>query len=380
MDVRTDLQAILPHLPATLTDADLDRWMPWLERRHREANVRRRLSQALDALVADGVLRMVEPGVWERPDYAEEGPTLELGLRQGDTTTRDELAEIIGTDGPAPLQRGIFKRADGPFRDQLLLFHDPEENPYGDVVDKHEITYVGQGQEGDQRLRSYNRYIAEHLKEGFTLHFFEKEGDGGELRYKGEYVCQDYDRVYRPSEKRSVLEFSLVAFDPAFAQAETTPVELYEEAGNEIARFGGEPRFVDRPQRETHASRLVRDVAFRDIVIDSYETCCAVCGDPIRHDGLTELEAAHIVAVSEQGPDDPRNGMALCKRHHWAFDHGIFTITDEYEIQSFLDGPDPHGELLHGEVIHVPDQEERQPHEWYLRHHREKWAGESGVA
>lgn len=381
MDIRTDLESILPHLPTTFTDADLDRWMPWLTRRHREVgNVRRQLARTLDQMVDDGILRMVEPGVWERPELPDEDPTLELGLEQGDLTDREELADIIGTDGPTPLQRGIFKRADGPFRDELLLFHDPEENPYGDVVDQHEITYVGQGQEGDQKLRSYNRYIAEHLKRGLTVHFFEKEGSSGELRYRGEVVCESYERVYRPEEERSVLEFQLVPFDPVFADAETTPVEYYGDVKGEITDFPAEPRFVDRPERATMASRLVRDVAFRDIVIEAYEKTCAVCGDPIFHDGLTELEAAHIVGVAERGPDEPRNGLALCKRHHWAFDHGVFTVTDEYEVHSFLAGPDPHGELVHGEELHVPDSEERQPHPWYLEYHREKWAAGAGTA
>ncbi len=33
-----------------------------------------------------------------------------------------------------------------------------------------------------------------------------------------------------------------------------------------------------------------------------------------------------------QGTDDPRNGIALSKSAHWAFDRGIFTISDQYEI------------------------------------------------
>ena len=33
------------------------------------------------------------------------------------------------------------------------------------------------------------------------------------------------------------------------------------------------------------------------------------------------------------GTDDPRNGLALSKSVHWAFDQGIFTITDQYEVE-----------------------------------------------
>jgi putative restriction endonuclease len=33
-----------------------------------------------------------------------------------------------------------------------------------------------------------------------------------------------------------------------------------------------------------------------------------------------------------RGTDDPRNGIALSKSAHWAFDRGIFTISDQYEV------------------------------------------------
>jgi len=45
-----------------------------------------------------------------------------------------------------------------------------------------------------------------------------------------------------------------------------------------------------------------------------------------------ELDAAHIVPRSRLGADDARNGIALCKRHHWAFDAGLFGIGNQREI------------------------------------------------
>jgi putative restriction endonuclease len=46
----------------------------------------------------------------------------------------------------------------------------------------------------------------------------------------------------------------------------------------------------------------------------------------------TEAAAAHIIGKSALGTDDPRNGIALSQSVHWAFDHGIFTITDQFEV------------------------------------------------
>jgi putative restriction endonuclease len=47
---------------------------------------------------------------------------------------------------------------------------------------------------------------------------------------------------------------------------------------------------------------------------------------------LCEAEAAHIIPVQKKGPDDIRNALSLCKRHHWAFDAGLFTVSDANEV------------------------------------------------
>jgi putative restriction endonuclease len=47
---------------------------------------------------------------------------------------------------------------------------------------------------------------------------------------------------------------------------------------------------------------------------------------------LVEAQAAHIVPKNKSGTDDPRNGLSLCRTHHWAFDNGLFSISDNYQI------------------------------------------------
>ena len=47
---------------------------------------------------------------------------------------------------------------------------------------------------------------------------------------------------------------------------------------------------------------------------------------------MIEAEAAHIIGKDVLGTDDPRNGLALSRTAHWAFDHGLFTISPEYEL------------------------------------------------
>src|SRR5947199_4151797 len=79
-------------------------------------------------------------------------------------------------------------------------------------------------------------------------------------------------------------------------------------------------------------SRQKRDAAFRSIVLSNYNYTCAVTGQRFNSPRHVEADGAHIIDKEVRGTDDPRNGVALSKSAHWAFDHGIFTISDQYEV------------------------------------------------
>ncbi len=73
-------------------------------------------------------------------------------------------------------------------------------------------------------------------------------------------------------------------------------------------------------------------VAFRGIVLGNYGYTCAVTGQRFHSSQHVEADGAHIIGKDVRGTDDPRNGVALSKSAHWAFDRGIFTISDQYEV------------------------------------------------
>ena len=79
-------------------------------------------------------------------------------------------------------------------------------------------------------------------------------------------------------------------------------------------------------------SRQKRDAAFRSIVLANYGHTCAVTGQKFHSTRYVEADGAHIIGKEVRGTDDPRNGIALSKSAHWAFDRGIFTISDQYEV------------------------------------------------
>ena len=75
-----------------------------------------------------------------------------------------------------------------------------------------------------------------------------------------------------------------------------------------------------------------RDAAFSGVVLDNYGFTCAVTGQRYRSEQHVEADGAHIIGKEVFGTDDPRNGIALSKSAHWAFDRGVFTISDQYEV------------------------------------------------
>ena len=84
---------------------------------------------------------------------------------------------------------------------------------------------------------------------------------------------------------------------------------------------------------ESRTRKIARSRAFQHRVSKLYKCRCAVCEKGlISLTGPFEVEAAHIVPRSLKGADDARNGLALCRSHHWAFDHGLFGINNHGEI------------------------------------------------
>lgn len=66
-----------------------------------------------------------------------------------------------------------------------------------------------------------------------------------------------------------------------------------------------------------------RSAGFRRKILDLYDCQCAACGLRIKLpqiDGLTFVDAAHLIPFEVDHNDHPTNGIALCKNHHWAMD------------------------------------------------------------
>ena len=122
-----------------------------------------------------------------------------------------------------------------------------------------------------------------------------------------------------------------------------------------------------------------RDQGFRRIVVKAYDHRCALCGvriiTPEQH---TVVDAAHIVPWCKSQNDDIRNGIALCKLCHWAFDEGMMGVSDSYAVitsRQIAADPNVPGFLLtlSGRTIIPPSDRDLWPAQQYLVEHRREW-------
>jgi putative restriction endonuclease len=140
----------------------------------------------------------------------------------------------------------------------------------------------------------------------------------------------------------------------------------------------GQAEFIyeePRDRTEQLTSRIVRDRAFRTVVLRAYGERCALTGLRfINGGGRAEVDAAHIKPVVADGPDIVSNGIALSGTAHWMFDRGLISLDDNLrilisrqvnnldEVRSFV--------RAEGEAL-SPQREMDRPHPSFLKWHRD---------
>jgi predicted restriction endonuclease len=156
---------------------------------------------------------------------------------------------------------------------------------------------------------------------------------GTRYRIMGPALIEQFDQASRMFMMRGYSEaiFRQIADNESVQDA-----AIYEIRSSLILPFQ-----IGENRARYQVGHAIRDNAFRLIILDEYRCQCVVCQSKFllrqnNTNDLIEAEAAHIVPVEDKGPDDPRNGLSLCRRHHWAFDNGLFTVTDIKTIKVSL--------------------------------------------
>ncbi|MDD2773672.1 MAG: HNH endonuclease [Elusimicrobiales bacterium] len=134
----------------------------------------------------------------------------------------------------------------------------------------------------------------------------------------------------------------VVAFRPEFLVDYALNAESLHKTGNaanDLSLFNSLDTITDKQigevenkERQTILSQIVRkyrDYDFRRRVLGAYEHQCAACGVQ-----LELIDAAHIVPVADRSStDETKNGVALCKLHHAAFDRNLISFDEQYKIE-----------------------------------------------
>src|SRR5690242_21888397 len=112
-------------------------------------------------------------------------------LNPGDTIERVKLHEEFG----GRTQGGIGPSSKTP---NVFVFTDPASGEQYGYIDAWRTDgcfhYTGEGQRGDQLMKSGNRAIAEHARDNRALRLF--TGARGTVRYEGEFVLDVQEPWY----------------------------------------------------------------------------------------------------------------------------------------------------------------------------------------
>ncbi len=172
--------------------------------------------------------------------------------------------------------------------------------------------------------------------------------------------------VHFSPDARAVLATQVAINDDVYDYSQT----LYEKAHQPLVR-----EVIVANQYKP----VVRDQGFRRVVVSAYNHRCALCGlRIITPEGHTAVDAAHIVPWSKSQNDDVRNGMALCKLCHWAFDRGMVGVSkDSNVIVSRQIGNDTNMpcilQTLAGRAILPPGENDLRPEQEFLGWHRKEF-------
>jgi putative restriction endonuclease len=291
-------------------------------------------------------------------DYA-----LTRDIHIGETFTQSEVEDVFGTDFGYQF-RGITYRH--PDEGKYIILLSNEGEIYNDNIGSGpEFIYEGEGipEKGDQTETAANKALIDAVFDPIPIYLFTSVEGDDEYEYRGLVDVEDHR--YVDDGKRMVYRFNMRRLGIESWEEYTETEQTVEPDENH------EPTIEEVPSY-TETQTRVRSAAFSRRVKEIYDYICAVCGaQRFSPDGTPEVEAAHIYPKSDNGNDVVQNGIALCRFHHWAFDCGWFSISDDREVIIREDEEIPEGvKSINGRSIQLPEKDNQKPHPAFLSEHR----------
>ena len=250
----------------------------------------------------------------------------------------------------------------------FILLFSRGDGPYSDRIENNILYYDGEGEGKDQDFTRDNKLLAEANKNGRILYGFRKETKESQWKYLGILELLDYHYV----RKGEFMKYEFRLRIPGISTTHDNRKEEFDINALSVSKI---PQLTDQT-KYTKTQKIARNKAFSDKIKRLYEFRCAVCGKQrFSNAQYPEVEAAHIFPKDKFGSDDLRNGIALCKLHHWAFDNGIFSLSDECRVivEERVKNDTNYDEItrFEHESIKIPLNPELRPHQLFLKKHRE---------
>lgn len=197
----------------------------------------------------------------------------------------------------------------------------------GRVSTRYQVQTWGGTRSPERRLTSELRDLLIHAEENDVLIFQRNLSDTRRFRIRlvrrRDEGYEELLRAFPPNRRWGVLSQVPELGNMEVRQAE---VDLSRADPDVIFEQG-------RAVQEITSRSRARFAAFRASILKIYENRCAVTGEGlVSPTGAIGVDAAHLVPVGLDGSDSPRNGIALRKDLHWAFDAGLWTIDESYKV------------------------------------------------
>lgn len=137
------------------------------------------------------------------------------------------------------------------------------------------------------------------------------------------------------------------------------------------------PRYI-KSTKFVQFEGYVRYWKFRENVLQLYDHTCCISGLRAQKEILHPLvDACHIQDHAKSGIDHPTNGLALCKNLHAAFDSGLISLSDDYQVlvsKSLRETETAYSlRRLAGHSIQLPARPDFRPDISLVRLHRKQW-------
>jgi putative restriction endonuclease len=154
------------------------------------------------------------------------------------------------------------------------------------------------------------------------------------------YVDDELFALISQAQHRVILRDSLIRrYFPRFALSLLALYEEEREVGLYQELLDEQTKGLMVRENAPAFGEGIRDRAFRRTVTSAYDYRCAACGARVLVEGDSMVDAAHLIPFRISMDDDPRNGIALCKNHHWAMDRfliapgpdGLWHVSDLFD-------------------------------------------------